>query len=514
MSEDQGAIALVNEKFNDSRGYASTAFANANALLSSLASKVYTASIAPVDTNIDITLYDPALPQFVKPTWDIKSVDDAPDAPGLTVIPKFSSTDTAKFKTDFPEEPKEVDLLEIPKMDFPSTPTFSGSLNLPSFSIDGIISQASSILNSLQNSLNGVGEKLLSFIYSPTQAIGDAVVTAMSDAAMQRIDDDFDSKQNEVMTFFSSRGWNTPQGVLHAKLEEFNRLHIVQKSNIERDILIKNFELSQQNFQASLQAYVQLTQVNNSLLLGSMQQLYEAARYAVEFAIARFNALATKYKVDTEVYKITTEESIQKTMAILEENKGLISIYGAEIQAFTGKINAISAYNSTIAQTQDIKIKAYATELQGITAGNAALVQSYSNDIQKFSANVQAIINETHSNIQSAQLELQSYDIASRSELSKAEVYAKNAQTQISAFSSSTQLAISQVDMELKNMATMASLATEVAKASAQIAAQLCASSLSAVSAGASVGYTTHANYDETKSTVSTQINLTGPAPA
>jgi hypothetical protein len=71
-------------------------------------------------------------------------------------------------------------------------------------------------------------------------------------------------------------------------------------------------------------------------------------------------------------------------------------------------------------------------------------------------------------------------------------------------------LTVEKVEADIKNMIAISGLTAEIAKAAAQVAAQLAASSMSAVSAGAQISYHTNANYDETKDIVETRINLSG----
>ena len=513
MSDDQGAIGLVNSKFTDAAAYSNTAFNLATGLLSNLSETAVSINVTPIDTNINLSLYDPAI-EPIELTTVVES-EDLPDAPEPPEFKEIPDSDDISSEIEFRdgddiEEPEAPALQAIPNIEFPSTPVFTATLDLASINIDEVINAAKTILASMTASMSTVGATLLSFITAPTQAIGTAVVTEMTNAALQKIDDDFERKYTEVATFYSSRGWNLPTGMEIARTNEIDRFHSTQRSYVERDVLIKNFELSQQNFIASMQTYIQYTQTNNALLLSTMQLLYDAAKYINDYALARFNAFVSQYMAQSEVYKTTLNARVQEVMSILQMNQGLLSQYGMEIQGYTSKIAALTSFNTNLIAQQESKNSVFLTKVQGVSAHNGAQAQKYSADVQTYDATIRGTVANLENSLKSAQLELSAYSTKTQFELAKAEIYSKNAQIEATGMQASISMAISQTDMLLRNATNVANITAEIAKASATIAAQLAASSLSAVSAGATIGYHTNANYDETKDTVETRITLSG----
>ena len=514
MTELSGAVELVNTKFADASAYASEAYAAAGTMLSALAASAAVIPLPSADVSISVSSPTVALPVFIAPPLGGSSMPELElDEVDLVTVEKFGSDDLPFITPDISAsiiEPTEVNLESVPGISIPASPTFKGSLVVADFDATEAVTKAMYILTQLQNNIETVGAVILEFIIDPQQAIGDDLVTEMTNAAFQRIDDDFAAKDVEVRTFFSSRGWNFPQGPLIGRETELARAHSRQRAEIQRDVLIKNFELSNQNFIASLQMYIQYVQVNNAAAVNTLNVLLSALKYAFEAVIARLQAYIALYQTESDVFKTEISAQVQVAMAIIEKNKAAVSVYTAEVQAMGAKIGAIASYNNNLTQQLQAEVTAYGAKVQGATAINATTMQKYSADIQKYTAEVQGAVADAEVRIKESANSVAVFDANARAAVSAAQVQVQAAGLEVEAGKASAQLAMAQVEASVRNAISMSSISAEIAKASAQVAAQLAAAAFSSVSAGAQVSYHTNANYDETKEIVETRINLSG----
>lgn len=510
---DQGAVGLVNDKFTDSKEYAEAAFAQANTLLAALANTTFSVNFPQVDTDIPVVTYTPNLGTFNYVPAEIVEPDAEVNDITLQEIPEYSGEVPEYIRPEVSStviDPVPGTLEEIPGIEKPTMPTFHGSLTFADFDATSVIDQSVSILNNLQMNIESVGVVILEFITNPQQAIGDDIVTEMTLAMLQKVDDDFAAKYTEVNTYFSSRGWNMPQGVMVGRMTELDRAHSVQRSSVQRDVLIKNFELSQQNFITALQTYIQYVQANNAAVANTLNTLFGALKYMYESVAIKLQAYVSLFQAEIEAYKTDTSVQIQIAVAMIEKNKATVEMYSAEVQALSAKIGAISAYNNDLTKQLEAGVSVYGATIQGIAASNSDMTKKYAADIQKYTAETQSAIGQSEIAIKNASNLLAAYDTEAKYEVARAQVAVSGSTIRVDAKKAEVQLTIEKIEADIKNMIALSGLTAEIAKAAATIAAQLAASSMSAVSAGAQISYHTNANYDETKDIVETRINLSG----
>ena len=510
-TSDQGAIGLVNSKFTDASAYAATAFAEAQTLLAQLSGLRTQINFPDVDTSITPFPYTSKTSTFNYTEPDIT-------LPSCVVTPaQFEGISTPDFDTsnfivpsqDVPEVAKVVDPKPITN---PDVPVFQGSTSLlfDDFNATDTINACQSILKSLQANLTTVGNLILGFLTHPTPAMGTAVVNAMTGTMLQSLDDDYQNKYNEVNNYFSSRGWNVPQGPMLGRMGELDRAHTMQRAYVQRDVLLKNFELSQQNFIASLQMYIQFTHENNVTVMAILNMMFEAIKFSFETTVMKFNAFVALYKTQVEIFTFELDTQIKEVKLTIDMNRALIDQSVAQIQGYSAQIGAITSYNQSLESRVRANTAIYSAQIQGITERNSNAARSYAAEVQHYSAEVQLAVAQADVNIKKSANAIAVFDAEVRQDIAGGQIAVQNSGIAVDAKKAQVSLTVEKIEADIKNMIAITSLNAEIAKASATIAAQLCASSLSAVSAGANVSFHENLSYDETKDVVSTQINLSG----
>lgn len=604
---------LVNEKFSSSMEYASAAYDTTSELINELATTVVTPDF--VEVTLSVPPIAGTLVNDVETPAQLEMVDfngNAPEAPELldlaTVSADLPTNGSAKPTISYPNAPTMVDVGTIPSVptvatvDLPTevsfteiteptltsvtipvspafvvpsiptvtVPVFDTNYDYTEFDATGFLVEANNAVTFLKTELNTVATTLLDFINNPTMAIGDTLKNEMIAKDRLVLADDFQTKFNEVNTYSSARGWNTPQGILNTKLAEIERARYLAEENILRDYTIKNFELSQQNMQIALQVLPQYTNSLTSLTNSILTNTLEAAKYAFESALNRYRAAIEVYKQDVEVYKVahlafelemkaqsllvevynsqinavklqlevdSIEVELYKAMSAVQATKielykakldGAIAkmnfsklsidLYKAQIEGYVAGMTAnntrVQLYQSQLS-AEELKLKVYNTDLQGyaltlesektriaaevatnqnLIEQNKSKVAIYDMQLKEYTANLQNIMsqNDVATKIFAGQVGL--YEAASRKSLAEAELIIKEAEVNARIAGMETDAQIKQAEINMHNAINALSIQSDAMKAAGNIASQMTASALSAVSAGAHLQASSQSN--------------------
>ena len=445
---DSGLVGtIVKDKFNTTTTLANGMWNTASDSLTALSGAVSKPSDVSINTDytpkevsvqdvnfepisdsyvsIDVTVENPVMgsltdiPAYSQPTDKFGFGDIGIPVIGDTVeVPMYTIPDTP-FNTNYPSSPASITtsdipsyvspvttfnkvsttvstvqqpvFSDIPNVDYGEVPLFQGDLNFPNFDIAVVLNEVTGVVNSLLNDTAILGDKIKSFISTPQQAIGDDVVNAMTASAIQQVEDMYGNKYSEVIAFYSAKGWHMPTGMLDARISELDRQRVLQEGYISRDVLIKNFELSQQNYLAAMQMYIGWVRENNSLQFNLLNEIVSVCKYSFDTVATRFNSFVTLYNVDESIWKTKLGTQIQEIGFKIEENKMLISKYAADVQKFGTEISAISEYNNTVAKEYAVSASVYDSQMKGIVSNNEVWIKKYQADIQKYGADVAGI---------------------------------------------------------------------------------------------------------------------------
>ena len=245
----------------------------------------------------------------------------------------------------------------------------------------------------------------------------------------------------EIEEYFSSRGWDIPPGALSGRLQEANQTSVRNLTQLNAEIATKQGDLAWQATQAFLTAGIQLETAEREHANAVAQRAFELARSSIDY---------------------------------------LIKVYEAKI-------------NGYVAQVQILGIQADVEKTRaGIVADiNSSNVQKYSADIEKYKAQLSSEMDIIKSMVSVYTLNIQGYDSQARLAASNLEGQIALFNAKISQSNNQTNLSLKEAEIVMQNYLGLLNINVETVRSSANLAAQIAASSLSGISASASLGHQT-----------------------
>lgn len=178
-----------------------------------------------------------------------------------------------------------------------------------------------------------------------------AVENAIWERAAEREDAQALRAEQEVYTDMGRRGFGLPNGVLNALLNGVQQKNQDQRATLSREVMIQIHKEKLEMLKFGVAQGIALEDLWVRLFTTIQDRKLQAARFAIDIAIAVFNARVAQFQAEGEMYKIDAE--IYKTR--IEAELAKLQVYAEQIkaQALIGDINE-----------QDIKI--YTARLQAV----------------------------------------------------------------------------------------------------------------------------------------------------
>ena len=241
----------------------------------------------------------------------------------------------------------------------------------------------------------------------------------------------------EVNEEWSSRGFQLPQGVQVAQIQEIQQKLQSTAAGRSRDIAIRESDLAIENLRFAVQQGIALESLRGSWYQATMQRALEAARFSSEFALSLFNAEVSFYNAqvqmylaDVAVYKAEIDAELARLEVYkteLEGQKIIGELNLQQVQIYTAKVNALS-----------IEIDLYNAILAGVKTTvevDALRIEGYKSEVQAYSARIDAINSQYNG-----------YATAMQGPKIESEIYA----TSVSAYASTVQAYATRVDASAK----------------------------------------------------------------
>ena len=417
--------AFLTERFDEARTYAQNAWDEFVDFLANMQTDFSAGSIPIADVtfpptppilNFDIIGERPDDPDLELDAGSPPSVPSLGSISGITVpdVPTFSITPPevnlptapdATLPTDPGEAPaaSEIDVPAAPVFTLPVAPTLADIIIPEAPSLDTITFEGVFPENTLDPPANlfaydealyqsilkdPLDAKILADIVAGGTGLDPDVEEAIYLRARSRLSEERDLAHNESANYFASKGHTLPPGALQARLTEIDRKFTNALTDINRDILIKQAELTWQNIKETITAGLSR---ENSLMQHAdavATRAFEVSKYAVESAILTFNASVANYNTKLEGYKAQAavySERIRAQLVNVEIYKA--SVEGKRIEAevqqtlvaiYQSKINAIDSlikvYNGQLqgalvqAQIDRVKLEGYQAKIQAYVA--------------------------------------------------------------------------------------------------------------------------------------------------
>lgn len=186
---------------------------------------------------------------------------------------------------------------------------------------------------------------------------------AIWDRATARQRTENEKAYTEAMEFFSSRGFDLPEGVLNAQILEARARIDQQNADLNNDIMVKSADLAQKNTWQAIENAINYEKGLMDHANKVQQRAFEVARAVVEMASAVYAVKVEAFKVRLEGYKVQADvfaSKIQAEIAKAEFFKAQVE--GLRVSAQTQEL-LISAYNAKISGIKTMT-EMYAVEMQ------------------------------------------------------------------------------------------------------------------------------------------------------
>lgn len=227
--------------------------------------------------------------------------------------------------------------------------------------------------------------------------------------------------------------------------------------------------------------------------VAAMIELYKSEMQAAEMRLntERFKLDAYKTTVDvyaTKVQAKTAEYNMYQAKIAGEAAK--VDLYGKQVGAYSALLDSFK-----------IRIAAATTEAEIANEINKTRASVYGVNIERYKSDVQRAISQVDNLVKAYGLRTEVYDSDIKAATAQASTDVEVYKGRLQQARNQTELALSAADTNLKSFLSNRQLTLEASKDAANVAAQLAASSLSAVHASASGGYSTNVSYDQSKGT-------------
>jgi hypothetical protein len=344
--------------------------------------------------------------------------------------------------------PYPVDEVDAPTIaSLPSINVSFGTVTAPD-DVNPVFSWAESVLP--VEIYNALRERLLADLDTDVTALDTAVEEALYQRARNKQQQDRLAEWNRINNTAAQMQFALPSGVLASGLADFGIGATRQDADIEStiivtraDVAIKNGEIALKHREATMQQAAALEEMIRRTHTDSSGRSLEYAKTLVADVRENFKMKLEKYIAESsatvERDKVAIQAQVETLRGVIESNKGLVDVFKSEMDAFK-------------------------TRTEGITSHNKGQTEVYIGQVQGFSEAERAVASRNASAIQALSERIKAADMQLRAAISTAE------QT-VAGYNS---------EMSVKE---------KMSSDMANIAAQVVASMLSAVHAGATLGY-------------------------
>lgn len=493
---------LVETSIDDAHGFARSAFEQATATLTDLGSALN----ALTDPTIDVAPFNPSaisaidtsgLP--VAPLLDavfpsapgepqteavtLPSVGDAPVFTASAPAVDLDITPPSELSATLPVSP-DVDTVTIPtapSLDLPAVPSLFGidipaapTLNLPTFDAqlgDSPLAPDANFSFTETTYSDDLLDLLRTRLYEMVDGMHTGIPVAVEQAIWQRGRDReaalMRAGLDDIRRIQAARGFTQPPGAA-----SLLALAVIQKAQdaaatLNREVMIKQAELEQQNRQFAISSAMQL---EGALLVYANQQAqraFEAARYGVEALIAVFQAKVAKYNADVQAYAVQA----QVFKSLLEAELAKLEIYKAQLdgQRLIGEINVqlVNVYKTRVDAARTV-IDLFRAQVEAARAQ----IDAGKSEIEVFGARVQAF----EATVRAKAVEYDGYASRIKAEVSKLEAfrtYADAYRSQVEGYSAGIQAktALSALDVKIKQEVPLDAYKARIQAYQGQVAA-------------------------------------------
>jgi len=329
------ASELVNDKFEQSQGYADTAF---NVALNNLD------QVGNYGIDFDWDAPDPI------PSGNFGLSGLNPVVPTEPTINQVS-VDVATFTEDVPTM-KELTYTDLtpPPLNFNWQPgTHNEDLQRPLKAkiIDGILNGGTGILPEVEQ--------------------------AIYDRDVLRVNLDAQNEELLALSDMSSRGARIPQGALIARVDAARLKNGMRRDDASRDVMIQSTNLADSYGRFIIEKGIALENELINLFGGIEGRRLDASKFTVSNLI--------------EEFRIRVEGGTARLNADTEWNKQLMSVFHERIELFKAQLQANETDAEVQAKIEGLKLAIFDGNVKKFTAIVDAIAEAYKSDVSRDVAN-------------------------------------------------------------------------------------------------------------------------------
>lgn len=281
--------------------------------------------------------------------------------------------------------------------------------------------------------------RMLNDLQSGATGLDPLVEAAIYQRAKQRQLTDRQAEWNRINNTAAQLQFQLPSGVLASGLTDFAIGATRQDADIENNIITTQADLAQKNSQFMMQQAVALEQLIRQTRSEESNRNLDAAKTLAQLVAEDFKSRIQKYVSVWEGRKVMVQAQVESLKGVIESNRGLIDIFKAQYDALKTRVDAAAAHNKGLTDVYLGQVQGFGEAERAVSSRNESAVKLLSEQI-------------------------------------------KNADMELRA-------QIAQSEQLMSGYATEQGVKQKFSSDIAQIAAQVVASMLSAVHAGATLGY-------------------------
>lgn len=356
-------------------------------------------SPAPVDNTAAPVYAVPSAPTLV-------AVTDPGDAPVLDAITLPDAPALA-----FPDAPADI-VLSLPDVPVIQLPTFQGARPVfnapipeenfaftPEEYVSALLDKTRATISAMQDGGTGLPA---------------AVAKALRDRATLEADNEVNRAVEESYDQFSARGFDEPNGILNARLDQVRQDARAKRAGVNRDVYIQDQQAALENLRFAVQQGIAL---EGTLIQAHQEQMrlaLEAAKYTVDLAISILNARVSAFNAQVLAYQ--TDASVFRELIAAEATK--LDLYKSQLEGERLKVDIsesqLRRYEAQL-RAVNVLVDVYKSQLEAVTTE----VQLNSQKLEQYRTRVSVMSEQ----VRAQSIQYEGYSARVNAETAKAQFY-------------------------------------------------------------------------------------------
>jgi hypothetical protein len=176
------------------------------------------------------------------------------------------------------------------------------------------------------------------------------------------------------------------------RLQELTIVFATNNLDINGKILIEQADLAQKNQQFVITSIKDLDALSRNYESGINDRSLDYSKAVATLAVQRYAEQMRGYIAEAEANKIYVTVQLEVLKSVVEANKGLISQFVAEAQAYGSEVDALAKKNTAISDVYKIEIAGYDSENRAISENQKNILGAYELKIKNAEADTKAAI--------------------------------------------------------------------------------------------------------------------------